>query len=89
MVYGFDFAEMKLIRPTRYYDIMGYCAPFWTSDYPYRALFERLDYIAGESFRALAWLPSPPQGWSPACRIRDIDRAWRAGRSRSADIGHA
>jgi hypothetical protein len=25
---------------------MSYCSPVWISDYTYRGLFERLDYIA-------------------------------------------
>ncbi len=89
MVYGFDFDEMKLIRPTLFYDIMGYCAPFWTSDYTYRALFERLDYIAGESFRALAWLPTPPELFRVARVALDGRSTWRGERRRSTSPGES
>jgi hypothetical protein len=59
-IYGFDFDAMKLIRPKSARDVMSYCTPVWISDYTYRALFERLDIIASESFRVLAQAPSVP-----------------------------
>jgi hypothetical protein len=55
--YGFDFELMKLVKPKPSRDVMSYCTPVWSSDYTYRNIFERLDYIASESFRALALAP--------------------------------
>jgi hypothetical protein len=85
MVYGFDHDAMKLISPRNYYDFMGYCAPSWTSDYTYRALFERLDYIAGERFRALSW--SPPERFRVARVGLDGRSVWRGERSRVGSPG--
>ncbi len=39
-VWGYDITNTKVIDPTQYYDIMGYCAYDWISDYTYGALFQ-------------------------------------------------
>jgi len=56
-VYGYDFDRMRLVKPRPAKDVMSYCTPVWISDYTYRAIYDRLDYIASESFRALAFVP--------------------------------
>jgi hypothetical protein len=33
---------------------MSYCTPIWISDYTYQGLFERLDHIQAQGFRALS-----------------------------------
>jgi hypothetical protein len=38
-VWGYDITGSKPIDPSQYYDIMGYCAYDWISDYTYKALF--------------------------------------------------
>jgi hypothetical protein len=57
-LYGFDFDSARLLKPRPSKDVMGYCTPMWVSDYTYRGLFERLDYIASESFQAIALVPA-------------------------------
>lgn len=80
-VYGYDFDLMRLVKPKPARDLMSYCTPVWISDYTYRALFDRLDYIASESFRALAYAPSP---LFRLARIRrDGQTAWLGERRRS------
>ncbi|HXK20657.1 MAG TPA: M66 family metalloprotease [Polyangiaceae bacterium] len=59
-IYGYDFDLLKLIKPKPYRDVMSYCTPVWISDYTYRGIFERLDYIGSEAFRTLAFAPSEP-----------------------------
>jgi hypothetical protein len=56
-LYGYDFDLMRLVKPKPAKDVMSYCSPVWISDYTYRGVFERLDYIASESFEALALRP--------------------------------
>jgi hypothetical protein len=58
-IYGYDFDLLRLVKPKPAKDVMSYCSPVWISDYTYRAIYERLDYIASESFRALAFAPPP------------------------------
>ena len=57
-IYGFDFEQMRLIKPKQYRDVMSYCAPIWISNYTYSGIFERLDYIGHEAFRTLSLGPS-------------------------------
>jgi hypothetical protein len=84
-VYGFDFDAMALIKPRQNRDIMGYCAPYWTSDYTYRALFERLEYIAGEGFRSRQW--SPPESFRVARIGLDGKTTWRGERGSGQSMG--
>lgn len=80
-LYGYDFDLMKLVKPKPSRDVMSYCTPVWISDYTYRALYDRLDYIASESFRALAYAQRP---LFRLARIRrDGQSAWLAERHRS------
>lgn len=53
-IYGFDFELMRLVKPKSFRDVMSYCVPVWISDYTFRALDERLDFIAESQFRVLA-----------------------------------
>ena len=60
---------------------MLYCTTVLISDFTYRGIFDRLDYIASESFRALAYAPSP---LFRLARIRrDGQSGWLGERRRS------
>jgi hypothetical protein len=51
--YGFDPTLQKLLRPTAYKDVMGYCSPVWVSDYTYRGIYDALLAIEAQpAFRA-------------------------------------
>ena len=40
---GFDIVDKKVYDPgSRVYDFMSYCGPIWTSDYTYKAIFDRM-----------------------------------------------
>lgn len=78
--YGYDFDLVRLIKPKPARDVMSYCTPVWISDYTYSALFERLDFIANESFRILAF--SPPQLFRVARIRRNGQSAWQGERRR-------
>jgi hypothetical protein len=39
--YGFDIANRDINVYSSFYDIMGYCGPYWISDYTFEALFEQ------------------------------------------------
>ena len=80
--YGYDFDLVRLIKPKAARDVMSYCTPVWISDYTYSALFERLDFIANESFRALAF--SPLQLFRVARIRRGGESAWQGERRRRA-----
>ena len=71
-IYGYDFDLMRLVKPKPSKDVMSYCSPVWISDYTYRGIFERLDYIGSESFKAL--------GFEPLERFR-LARVHRTGQS--------
>ncbi|MES1188581.1 MAG: M66 family metalloprotease [Myxococcales bacterium] len=81
-IYGFDFDAMKLIKPKPAKDVMSYCTPVWISDYTYRGIFERLDFIASESFRALAL--APPALFRLARVGRRGESRWLGERRRGA-----
>ena len=44
-VWGYDLAHKKLMDPAQAKDVMGYCTPMWTSDYTFKAFFERLKTV--------------------------------------------
>jgi hypothetical protein len=85
-IYGFDFGAMKLIKPRPYRDVMGYCTPIWISDYTYRGIFDRLEYIAGEGFRTLSLAPLE------TFRVARVDRfghaSWRFEERRALSMNH-
>ena len=90
-IYGYDFDLMRLVKPKPSKDVMSYCSPVWISDYTYRGLFERLDYIASESFKALA--VQPPELFRLARIHRAGNSLWlgqqwrrRAGRPRYREL---
>jgi len=56
--YGYDFDAERLLKPRQARDVMSYCTPIWISDYTYEGIFERLDYIQGQSFRVLDAAPA-------------------------------
>lgn len=78
--YGYDFDLVRLIKPKPARDVMSYCTPVWISDYTYSALFERLDFIASTSFRALSF--SPPALFRVARIRRSGESVWQGERRR-------
>jgi hypothetical protein len=88
-VYGYDFDLARLVRPRQLSDVMGYCTPVWVSDYTYSAFFERLEHIAGENFRALAFAGAAPTHY----RVARVDfrgrSSWRGERTRTGSWGQA
>lgn len=44
-VWGYDLVEKKLIQPEGGKDMMGYCDPYWVSDYTYKAIFDRMRVV--------------------------------------------
>jgi hypothetical protein len=85
--YGYDFDLVRLIKPKPARDVMSYCTPVWISDYTYSAIFERLDSIANQSFRALSF--SPLQLFRVARIRRDGQSAWQGERRRRASSRRA
>ena len=79
-IYGYDFDLMRLVKPKPSKDVMSYCTPVWISDYTYRGLFERLDYIGSESFKALAI--QPPELFRLARIHRSGHSLWLGERQR-------
>jgi hypothetical protein len=51
-VLGFDVAAQRLVD-TEHRDVMGYCSPFWISDYNYDKLYDRLAAVTASSAAAL------------------------------------
>lgn len=48
-VTGFDIIDKKTFDPgSRTYDFMSYCGPVWTSDYTYKAIFDRMVEVKQE-----------------------------------------
>ena len=39
-VWGYDFRGRKLVHPSQYKDLMGYCNPSWVSDYHFQKAFD-------------------------------------------------
>jgi hypothetical protein len=86
-IYGFDFDSMKLVKPRPAKDVMSYCAPVWVSDYTYRGIFDRLDFIASEGFRTLAL--TPPALFRQARIGRNGETRWLGERRRRATARRA
>jgi len=57
-VLGFDLEARELIS-TQYRDVMGYCDPFWISDYNYDKLYDRLVSVTAQSVAVLKRGGSP------------------------------
>ena len=63
-IWGFNFAEHRLVDPDVFNDVMGYCSRRWISDYHFsRAMAHRLDGDGGVVLDA-----EPPAGSDPARR---------------------
>ncbi len=43
--WGYDIINRTLKNPKVQKDIMGYCTPYWTSDYTYKAIFNRIKAV--------------------------------------------
>lgn len=65
-VWGWDRRSDALIAPDDAADFMGYCDPWWISDYTYRGLFERMSAVqqAATNQRALPPGVYTPLSWS-------------------------
>src|SRR5262249_33750936 len=44
-VWGYDLVSKQLISPTQGKDMMGYCDPYWISDYTYKGIFDRIKFV--------------------------------------------
>jgi hypothetical protein len=44
-VWGYDLVNRKLVSPLVGKDMMGYCDPYWISDYTYKAIFDRMKNV--------------------------------------------
>ena len=86
-IYGYDFDLLRLVKPKPAKDVMSYCLPIWISDYTYRGLFDRLSYIASESFRTLAF--TPPELFRLARIRRTGESLWQGERRRRATARRA
>jgi Peptidase M66 len=47
--WGYDLLSGQLFSPVKTTDVMGYCSPIWLSDYTYKALFTRAQFVSGAS----------------------------------------
>ncbi len=63
--WGYDVVTRKLIDPAAHSDFMGYCSPVWVSDYTYKALFERLTFVA----RTTKSSPNTPISLTPDAQV--------------------
>jgi hypothetical protein len=86
-VYGYNFDLGRLVKPRQFRDVMGYCTPMWVSDYTYSAFYERLEHIAGESFRALAFASAAPTLFRVARVDLHGQSSWRGERTRTGIWG--
>lgn len=44
-VWGYDLTVKTLLNPNNYKDVMGYCDPDWISDFNFKRLFTRVQYV--------------------------------------------
>lgn len=49
-VWGYDLVKKQLVSPDLGKDMMGYCDPYWISDYTFRGIFERMKLVNGARF---------------------------------------
>lgn len=52
-VWGYDISRKRVMSPTTYSDVLGYCNPNWLSDYNFGHLFNRLAAVHGASSRII------------------------------------
>ncbi|EYF06051.1 M66 family metalloprotease [Chondromyces apiculatus] len=45
--WGYNIVSKQLYDPTSFTDLMGYCVPIWISDYSFRQIHERVQFIDG------------------------------------------
>jgi hypothetical protein len=60
-VWGYDLVHQALISPDVGKDMMGYCDPYWISDYTYAGLYERMREV-----NMVQVLPPVPRVWQRA-----------------------
>ncbi len=64
--WGYDVVDKKLYSPTTYKDFMGYCSPSWISDYTFKAIATRMNYVASTPMMIF------PDGASHTYRFVDV-----------------
>ena len=48
--WGYDLTVNTLLAPNSYKDVMGYCDPDWISDYNFKRIATRLQYVNGAAY---------------------------------------
>jgi Peptidase M66 len=71
--WGWDSRTSKLISPTTYKDIMGYCSPNWISGYTYNGLAARSRAVNSLAFVKSAESPTP---WQNVLLYGDGSARW-------------
>lgn len=67
-VWGWDVLSKELVSPSsRVHDFMSYCSPVWVSDYTYKGVFDRMDFVA-KSKRPEATPTTTPPAADPSAR---------------------
>ena len=60
-VWGYDLLTQRLYAPKEGKDLMGYCDPYWISDYTFKAIFDRMkvvnkaDLVIPDGLKDLDW----------------------------------
>lgn len=78
--WGWDLEKQQLINPGQGKDLMGYCDPYWVSDYTYKAFFDRIKtvnkarIITPEALKDRVWERARVDGqgnltWLPAVKM--------------------
>jgi hypothetical protein len=49
-VWGYDAMNQKLLSPTSYKDVMGYCDPDWISDFNFKRIFSRVSFVNSKAY---------------------------------------
>ncbi len=76
MEWGWDSRTSKLISPTTYKDVMGYCSPNWISPYTYGALATRSQAVNSLAFVKQAELATPNAPWTNVLLHADGSVRW-------------
>ncbi len=74
--FGFEPSLQQVILPNQAQDYMSYGAPYWTSDYTYRALYNRIANRAVQSFAAAGAVIYLSGSVNPGAGTGSLDHAW-------------
>jgi hypothetical protein len=77
--WGFDIATSTLYNPGSNFDYMSYCAPEWTSDYTYRAVYDAWSWVT-DPFGAAA-VSAAEESWVIS-GYRDTAGEWHVAPAR-------